>query len=208
MSVVFRGKFLAGVQKAYGERRLKFGGACTEIGEREAFARWMNMLYRHDWVVYAKPPFGGPEQVFSYIGRYTHRVGLSNRRLKSFDETGVCFSTKNGKTVTVAPTEFIRRFLLHVLPKAFVKIRHYGLHFSSNATTKLELARQKILDPADRPPLPSGPVSPKTWQDRLLENTGIDVTICPRCGKAGLVHRPLATGTASPSIKPTRQDTS
>ena len=120
MSIVFRGKFLAGAQKAYDEGRLEFGGACANIQERAAFVRWMKTLYRNDWVVYAKPPFGGPEQVFNYIGRYTHRVGLSNRRLKSFDETGVCFSTKNGKTVTVSPTEFIRRFLLHVLPKASV----------------------------------------------------------------------------------------
>jgi predicted RNA-binding Zn-ribbon protein involved in translation (DUF1610 family) len=209
MSVVFRGKFLAGVQKAYDEGRLEFGGTCAKIEERAAFARWMKTLYRNNWVVYAKPPFGGPEQVFNYIGRYTHRVGLSNRRLCSFDESGVCFSTKNGKTVTVAPTEFIRRFLLHVLPKAFVKIRHYGLHSSSNATTKLELARQKILDPTDMPLLASAPASPKTWQVRLLETTGIDVTICPRCGKPGLLCLPLARATAaSPAIKPIRQDTS
>jgi hypothetical protein len=208
MSVVFRGKFLAGVQKAYDDGRLEFGGACAEIEEREAFARWMNTLYRNDWVAYAKPPFGGPEQVFNYIGRYTHRVGLSNRRLKSFDETGVCFSTKKGGSVVVAPTEFIRRFLLHVLPKAFVKIRHYGLHASSNATTKLEMARQKILDPSDRLLPVEVSASPKTWQDRLLETTGIDVTICPRCGQAGLVRLPLPEATKAPGTWTTRWDTS
>jgi hypothetical protein len=133
-------------------------------------------------------------------------VGLSNRRLFSFDEAGVCFSTKDGKTVTVEPTEFIRRFLLHVLPRAFVKIRHYGLRSSSNATTKLEVARQKILGSVDSPP--SAPVAPKTWQDRFLEATGIGVTICPRCGKAGLTRLPLPLATRFPALQPARQDTS
>ena len=208
MSTVFRGKFLAGVQQAYDDGHLEFGGACAKLAEREAFARWMRTLYRNDWVVYAKSPFGGPEQVFNYLGRYTHRVGLSNRRLCSFDEAGVCFSTKNGKTVTVPPTEFIRRFLLHVLPRAFVKIRHYGLHSSSNATTKLEVARQKILGSVDSQPSASAPAAPKTWQDRFLEATGIDVTICPRCGKAGLTRLPLPVATQFSALLPAGQDTS
>src|SRR5665213_3147450 len=120
--------------------------------------------------------------------RYTHRVGLSNRRLRSGDGTGVCFATKNGKTVTVTPTEFIRRFLLHVLPRAFVKIRHYGLHASSNAPTKLELARQKIVGVVE-PQTPARESSPeKTWRDRLLETTGIDIGLCGACGKPCVVR--------------------
>ena len=209
MSAVFRGKFLAGVRKAYDNGRLEFRGACTEIKDREAFVQWTKRLYRNDWVVYAKPPFGGPEQVFNYLGRYTHRVGLSNSRLRSFDDAGVCFSTKNGKVVTVAPAEFIRRFLLHVLPKAFVKIRHYGLHASSNATTKLELARQKIPGSPDRSSCPSTSTSPLSWQDRLLETTGINAAICPRCKQATMVRQPLPMArTEYPPFQPTKHDTS
>ena len=208
MSTVFRGKFLAGLQDAYDDGQLEFGDACAELKEREPFRRWMKALYRNEWVVYAKRPFGGPEQVFNYLGRYTHRVGLSNRRLRSFDETGVCFATKNGKTVTVAPTEFIRRFLLHVLPKAFVKIRHYGLHASSNATTKLEVARKKIVG-AVEPPIPAPePLAGKTWRDRLLETTGIDIALCTACGRACVVRVAVAIARATSDVTSTRRDTS
>jgi hypothetical protein len=208
MSIVFRGKFLAAVQRACDEDRLVFAGACTELKDRAAFRLWLDKLYRKQWVVYAKPPFGGPEQVFNYLGRYTHRVGLSNRRLRSVDGTGVCFATKNGKTVTVTPTEFIRRFLLHILPRAFVKIRHYGLHASSNATTKLEVARQKIVG-AVEPQTPALESSPeKTWRDRLLETTGIDIGLCGVCGKPCVVRLPLAIGQAAAESAAGRLDTS
>jgi hypothetical protein len=140
-------------------------------------------------MVYAKRPFAGPEQVFKYLGRYTHRVGVSNRRLVSVDEHGVCFRTKDGKQVTISPEEFIRRFLLHVLPAGFVKIRHYGLLASSNVRTKLEDARRQ-LEGEDKP---SGenPSKP-TWQERLVELTGIDVTTCPLCG-GHMIPQPLPT---------------
>jgi hypothetical protein len=95
-------------------------------------------------VVYAKRPFGGAEQVIRYLGRYTHRVGLSNQRLVSMNDDGVTFRTKNGDTVTVPPQVFLRRFLQHVLPDGFVKIRHYGLMASTNATTKLQTARELL----------------------------------------------------------------
>jgi hypothetical protein len=192
MSIVFRGKFVAGLQRLYDEGRLEFGNACAEFKERESFRRWVKLLYRNDWVVYAKRPFGGAQQIYRYLSRYTHRVGLSNRRLRSFDDTGVCFATKNGKTVTVTPPEFIRRFLLHILPRAFVKIRHYGLHASSNATTKLAAARQ-LIESAKTPEPVVTPTAPKTWRDRLLETTGIDASICPHCGKAAVIRQPLPT---------------
>ena len=110
-------------------------------------ARWgtfrdlKNRLYGKAWVVYAKETFGGPEQVFKYLGQYTHRVGISNWRLVSMDERGICFRTRGAKTVIVSPEEFIQQYLLHVLPPRFVKIRHYGLMASGNATTRLEVAR-------------------------------------------------------------------
>ncbi len=156
------------------------------------FRELKDKLYRIDWVVYSKRPFGGPEQVFNYLGRYTHRVGISNRRLIRIDHYGVCFATKNGNTVTVPPEEFIRRFLLHVLPKGFVKIRHFGLMASSNATTKLVVARQ-LLDEKTKPTTDADDVQvssrateDKDWRERLKELTGIDLTICPRCSVPAL----------------------
>ena len=147
-SVLFRGKFLDGLRRLSAAGDL--GGKGSDWESPAGFQSLLDRLYRLDWVVYAKRPFAGPEQVFKYLSNYTHRVGLSNRRLVSFDERGVCFRTKDGKTVTLTPQEFIRRFLLHVLPSGFVKIRHYGLMASSNAKTKLVVAR-KLLQSAPPP---------------------------------------------------------
>ncbi len=117
--------------------QLDFDGACADLADPAAFARLKDALYKKDWVVYSKPPFGGAEQVFHYLGRYTHRVGISNQRLRGFDERGVTFATKDGAAVTLAPDEFIRRFLQHVLPRGFVKIRHFGLLAPGNVNGKL-----------------------------------------------------------------------
>jgi len=122
------------------------------------FERLCNQLQRKRSIVCAKPPFGGPQQVFRYLGRYTHPVGLSNHRLVSFDARGVTFRTRGSNTVTLAPDEFLRRFLLHVLPKRFVKIRHHGLMAASNVSTRLEMARYLLGQ------TPAGPVP--TWLPR------------------------------------------
>jgi len=187
LSDLFRGKFLDGLARAHERGELNPGDG--DIGDREAFGRLKDTLYRKKWVVYAKRPFAGPEQVFKYLGRYTHRVGISNRRLISLDERGVCFRTKDGKQVTIPPEEFIRRFLLHVLPHGFVKIRHYGLLASSNVRTKLEDARRHLE--GDKRPEDEIRADP-TWQERLFALTGIDVTTCPRCG-GQMVRQPLGT---------------
>ena len=121
MSIVFRGKLLDGLAELYKDQALLLEGNCADLAVATSFAQLMDQLYRKKWVVYAKQPFGGPEQVFSYLGRYTHRVGLSNQRLVSFDGDDVCFRTKHGKTTTIPAIEFVRRFLLHVLPRRFVK---------------------------------------------------------------------------------------
>ena len=208
LSALFRGKFLDGLACAYERGELDLGGACAELANPEDFARLKDMLYRKNWVVYAKRPFAGPEQVFRYLGQYTHRVGISNHRLVSFDERGVCFRTKNGKQVTVAPAEFIRRFLLHVLPNGFVKIRHYGLLASSNVHTKLAEARSH-LEVNDKP----APASPpqQTWQEQHLALTGVDLTTCPRCAGQMSSHpldRPSRAASAAPSSSPPLMDSS
>jgi hypothetical protein len=152
-------------------------------------------LCRTDWHVYAKPPFGGPEHVFQYLSRYTHRVGISNSRLRAMDQRGVTFATKDGREVTLEPVDFLRRFVQHVLPAGFVRIRHYGLLAPCHATSTLELARS-LLAPAapaaDPPPVvTANPQEPWTWIGCLLALTGIDAQRCPRCGVGRLVREDL-----------------
>ncbi len=186
LSALFRGLFLDGVARLHAAGDLRIDGDLHAL---------LDPLYREDWVVYAKRPFGGPEQVFKYLGRYTHRVGISNQRLISMNEEGVTFATKNGRTVTLAPQEFIRRFLLHVLPPGFVKIRHYGLWASGNISTRLAAARALLPAPPSPPPPPPVDVEHLAdeieWQVRLLRLTGIDVTRCPRCADGRMIPQPL-----------------
>jgi hypothetical protein len=176
---LFRGKFLAGLRRAHRDGKLDLAG--TPLVDPSAFAHLLDDLYRTAWVVYAKAPFAGPKHVFRYLGRYTHRVGISNHRLLRFDADSVCFVTKGGHTLTLPAPEFIRRFLLHVLPAGFVKIRHFGLHASGNVATRLAAARDLLAAPAatehDRPA-----AAPETWRDLLLRLTGVDAALCPRCG--------------------------
>ncbi len=159
-------------------------------------------LYRTNWVVYAKAPFGGAEQVYAYLGRYTHRVGLSNARLRAMDERGVTFATKGGRELTLPGVEFLRRFLDHVLPKGFTRIRHYGLLAPCHATTTLEQARALLSPLSPRslaPPTSSSTTSdadpPTTWIEQLLALTGLDVRRCPRCETGRLMRRPLVDAT-------------
>jgi hypothetical protein len=195
LSRLFRGLFLEGLVQAH-----RSGDLRTDGGDLRAV---LDPLYQTEWVVYAKRPFGGPEQVFKYLGRYTHRVGISNQRLLSIDERGVCFATKNGRTLTLPPQEFIRRFLLHVLPPGFVKVRHYGLLAPGNVPTRLAAARRLL--PAVPSPTPTVSIDEgaledqNDWQQRLLRLAGIDLTRCPRCGLA-LVPRPLHA--FAPAIPP------
>lgn len=199
MSRVFRGKLLEGLERLYQREELNLVGPCVEIADRASFARLKDRLYRKEWVVYAKRPFGGPEHVFQYLGRYTHRVGLSNQRLLSFDGREVCFRTKHGKTATVDAVEFVRRFLMHVLPSGFVKIRHYGLVAAANVTTKLAIAHRCLLD-LDEHSLPQTPPSgPIPWRDLFFALTGIDLLTCPACGTRAIERRPLRPNdTSSP----------
>ncbi len=188
LGALFRGKFLARLQAAYDSGELRFGGSAAALADRKAFARLRDKLYRKRWLVYVKPPFGGAEQVFQYVGRYTHRVGLSNRRLVALDERGVTFRTRGDATVTVPPDEFLRRFVLHVLPKGFVKIRHYGLLAAGNVQTKLVVAR-RLLTAAEPPPA-NETRAPTDFREVLLALTGVDLHRCPRCG-GNMTRHPL-----------------
>ena len=192
MSKVFRGKLLERLEELYKGGLLTLEGGCAELADRPTFDKLKDDLYRTKWVVYAKQPFGGPEQVFQYLGRYTHRVGISNQRLVSFDGQDVCFRTKHGKTTTINAVEFMRRFLLHVLPAGFVKIRHYGLLAAANVNTKLETAR-RCLSHVDENTQPDTaiPEIPPTWRNLFLKLTGIDLLVCPVCGGQSMERRSL-----------------
>ena len=184
ISALFRGKFIDALKRLHQRGQLNLGPddrLCPD------FPGLCNSLFKKPWVVYAKRPFAGPEQVFAYLGRYTHRVAISNHRLLSVTDEAITFATRNEKTATLHPHEFIRRFLLHVLPKNFGKIRHYGLLASSNVKTKLPIAR-RLLQPRDPPDNSSGDAhnTSPDWQHLLEELTGIDVTVCPVCGSSRL----------------------
>ena len=192
MSKVFRGKLLEGITTLYRAKAFTLEGNCAALADHVTFAQLLDRLYRKEWVVYAKQPFGGPEQVFSYLGRYTHRVGLSNQRLVSFDGHDVCFRTKHGKTTTVDAVEFVRRFLLHALPSGFVKIRHYGLVSAAHVGTKLEAARRCLQELRHQgvPQAPTPRPSP-SWRELVLALTGIDLLVCRACGERSMERRPL-----------------
>jgi hypothetical protein len=195
LGALFRGKVLAALEQAHRDRRLLLPAAERGRG----FRRRLRRLYAKSWVVYAKRPFGGPEQVIRYLGRYTHRVAISNTRLVAVDDSGVTFRTRGHDTVTLPAVDFLRRFLDHVLPKGFVKIRHYGLLASGNVRSRLGRA-QALLLPADAEAASDGArADDLDWPVLLLRLTGIDVRICPRCHQPTLRRLPLG-----PSLHPAR----
>jgi hypothetical protein len=191
LSKLFRGRFLSGLQRACDEGRLDLSGSTEELADPMRWAALRDTLYRTKWNTYAKRPFGGPEQVLRYLGSYTHRVAISDHRLVAMQDGKVSFSCKDyrdhsrRKIMTLDAVEFLRRFLLHVLPKGFVRIRHYGLWAATNVNTKLVTAR-RLLEPDKLASPPSG--EPRPWWERFLEHTGIDVCACPCC-KTGRLQR-------------------
>src|SRR5437588_201753 len=152
LSRLFRRLFLEGLMALHQSGDLAFFGELAGLAQADTFAAWLAPLRKSEWVVYAKPPFGGPEAVLAYLSRYTHRVAISNRRLISCDEVGVTFKYKDYradrraryKTMTLATHEFIRRFLMHVLPKGFHRIRHYGLFANGNRAANIARARELL----------------------------------------------------------------
>jgi len=163
LSRLFRRLFLDKLAAAHAERRLVFFGALTGLADRAAFAAHLAPLRRREWVVYAKRPFAGPESVLAYLARYTHRVAISSSRLVSLDDKGVTFRWKDyradgkarRKLMTLAGAEFIRRFLIHVLPQGFHRIRHYGLFANTARAANLAQARALLDVPPAPPPQPS-----------------------------------------------------
>jgi hypothetical protein len=185
LSRLFRGKFLAGLHTAADGGQLAFHGKLAALAAPGAFAAWLRPLYGQEWVVYAKPPVGGPAQVLKYLARYTHRVALSNARLLSLEAGQVSFRYKDyaddrqQKTLTLAADEFLRRFLQHVLPRGFVKVRHYGLLANRYREAKLRQCRRLLLVVVVAAVLGDGAAA-----------GGSEARRCPACG--GTVWRVVA----------------
>jgi hypothetical protein len=160
LSRLFRRRFLEELQTLHRDGQLKFFGDHVDLADEEAFADWLGPLRQCEWVVYAKRPFAGPEAVLAYLSRYTHRVAISNSRLIADDDRGVTFRWKDyrehgrtrQKTMTLNCSEFIRRFLLHVLPSGFHRIRHYGLLANANRKRDIPAARELLHQPPPTPP--------------------------------------------------------
>ncbi|MGC2446615.1 MAG: IS91 family transposase [Candidatus Sulfotelmatobacter sp.] len=172
---IFRGKFVAGLRQAFQEGQLNFQGDFTCLAQPKIFAAWLRPLYRKDWIVYLKPPFGGPQYVLQYLGRYTHRVAISNHRLVSLADGNVTFRWRDSahhneqKLMSVSLDEFLRRFLLHLLPKGFVRIRNFGFLANRRRATNLPLCFL-LLGSTPKPKQEVSAASPH------------DVWLCPNCG--------------------------
>jgi len=201
LSRLFRGLVLAKLRAAHQAGRLKFFGGHTHLDDAKAFKAYLTPLRNIAWVVYAKRPFGGPQAVLAYLSRYTHRVAVSNRRLISADETGVTFKWKvyridgagRHKTMTLATHEFIRRFLIHVLPKGFHRIRHYGLLASANRAANITHARTLLAMPLTQPE------TPKTAEP---DQKSVLPRPCPCCGGRMIIIETFTRG-CMPKHSPT-----
>jgi putative transposase/transposase-like zinc-binding protein len=201
LSALFRRLFLEMLVAAHDH--LQFFGDHVRLTDKAAFDAYLKPLREIDWVVYAKEPFAGPKQVLRYLSRYTHRVAISNRRLVSAGENGVTFKYKNYriegpgryKTMTLATGEFIRRFLIHVLPKGFHRIRHYGLLASGNRVATIARARQLLA-------APSRPKQPETSEAAAADQPHVLPRPCPCCGGRMIIIESFARG-CQPTHRPT-----
>jgi len=184
LSRVFRGKFLAGLKRLHRRKQLPCAGPAAALADSWQFMQLIRRLHRHDWVVYAKPAFGGPMQVLRYLGRYTHRVAISNHRLLALERERVTFRWKDyargGKQaqMTLVATEFLRRFFLHVLPKGFVRIRHFGFLANRFRASRLALGRQLLA---------SGDSTEQEVKTNYARSESSSLWHCPRCGASMIV---------------------
>ncbi len=199
LSRVFRRNYLDELRTAFEHGKLHYAGSTTPLAKRTHFATFIKALKAKEWVVYAKRPFAGPEQVIRYLSAYTHRVAIGNHRLRSIDNNRVRFLYKDyaddakKKVMTLTADEFIRRFLLHILPSRFMRLRYYG--FLGNRYRRDKIARCRELLRAQAPK-PREPESPVELLKRLAD---IDITLCPVCGKG---HLQLIGNILPPPLSP------
>ena len=221
IGALFRGKFLDALRDAHVRGKLRLEGPCAHLSQPGAFAQLIAQLYATKWLPFAQAPLAGPKHLFQYLGRYIYRVGISDERLIDVNTNTVTFHTKDGKTCTLDGPDFVYRFLQHVLPRGFTKVRHYGLYASSNVSTRLAKARA-LLQRYGLPPIAVVPTSEQNldaaraqmletldcptppllsctdpaaqapdWQRQLQRVTGADLSRCPRCNSPHLRREPL-----------------
>jgi hypothetical protein len=187
MSALFRGKFLDLLKNCFRKGDLAFFGSISHLKESGGFECLWQQLYRKKWVVYCKQPFDGAKGVLQYLGRYTHRIAISNNRILEISNGNVSFLWRDyaddnrQKTMTLRANEFIRRFLLHVLPHRYVRIRHFGLLANRKRKDNIALCRKILGDVKTTVKDENG--RPESRQEQLLRICGIDVAICPVCQK-------------------------
>ena len=187
---LFRRRFLEYLEQAFADGKLKFFSSLEPLRDPHAFRQYLAPVRQAEWVVYAKPPFAGPEQVLDYVGRYTHRVAISNNRLQAIEDGKVRFHWKDyrhhnrQKTMTLSAEEFIRRFLLHVLPNGFQRIRYYGFLGNRHRERKLAHCRQLLSMP--QAPMPASKTL-KDYRDRYEDLTGSSLRKCPICHRGLMV---------------------
>ncbi|MFT5731127.1 MAG: putative Zn-ribbon and HTH transcriptional regulator [Desulforhopalus sp.] len=188
LALEFKKRYLQKLEKSYQQNKLCFHGRASPFANKHAFKQLLKTVRDKQWITYSKQPFGGPEQVLEYLGRYTHRVAISNNRIVSIHAGKVTFSYRDRsdenkeKKVTVKAEEFIRRFLLHILPHGFMKIRYYGFLAHTNKKMAIPLLR-KLIDPGAK-------IAEKiveTIQEIMLRLTGVDITLCPECGLGEMI---------------------
>ncbi len=212
LSRLFRRRFLDALQEAFDAGRLHVVASLEALADPHHFAAQVQPARETDWVVYAKPPFAGPQQVLEYVGRYTHRVAISNQRLLDMDDGHVRFRYKDYRadrsdtpqTMTLAAPEFIRRFLLHVLPSGFHRIRYYGLFGHRHRAEKLARCRHLLGMTTAPPPIPVERTPPPDYRDHYESLTGVSLRTCPVCRDGHMIvieDRPRAR--PGPSITDT-----
>src|SRR6202049_4920947 len=195
LSRVFRGKFVAGLKRRFQQHQLTFAGSLKPLENEKAFRSFLRPLFRQDWVVYAKPPFGGPHHVLGYLARYTHRVAITNHRLVAFENDQVTFRYKDyahgnkKRKMTLSAQEFLRRFFLHVLPRGFVRIRSFGFLANRRRAHLLPLCQQLLSHHSQPDPSP-GTLSP------AAPITGLR---CPHCATVMLIVQTFSASTFVPT---------
>ena len=184
----FRKRYLNKLQKAYGKKQLSFHGRSSEYEDKTKFRQLIETVRAKQWIAYSKQPFGGPEQVFEYLGRYTHRVAITNNRIDSLKNDKVTFTYRDrsdenkAKQLTVNAEEFIRRFLLHILPGGFMKIRYFGFLANTNKKVCIPLIQQ-LIDPDCK----IAEKLTETIKEMMMRLTGTDISHCPECGKGKMI---------------------
>jgi Putative transposase/Transposase zinc-binding domain len=209
LSRLFRRLFLEYLQEAFDSGKLRFFSLLEALQDPQTFTHYLDPVQKAEWVVYAKPPFAGPQQVVDYVGRYTHRVAISNHRIVDIEDGQVKFNWRDyrdnnqQKTMALSADEFIRRFLLHVLPSGFHRIRYYGFLGNRYRKDKLELCRQ-LLGMAPPQESSSEPATPEDYRDRYEKLTGRSLRECPVCHRGRMITvMILAEVRSSPAIQDT-----